>query len=108
MNTTAGSYALLGSVVRGEATVVAKLRQAGAIILGKTNLVSLSVCPCSPALFQFVTSPSANGPTLEATSQMAGQPEAAKPKTRTIRTRTHVARLLVVRSLSPLALQPAR
>ncbi|CCO30271.1 amidase [Rhizoctonia solani AG-1 IB] len=94
MNTTAGSYALLGSVVRGEATVVTKLRQAGAIILGKTNL--------------FVTSPSANGPTLEATSQMAGQPEAAKPKTRTIRTRTHVARLLVVRSLSPLALQPAR
>ncbi|EUC56850.1 glutamyl-tRNA amidotransferase subunit A [Rhizoctonia solani AG-3 Rhs1AP] len=38
MNTTAGSYALLGSVVRDEATVVAKLRKAGAIILGKTNL----------------------------------------------------------------------
>ncbi|CAE6389210.1 unnamed protein product [Rhizoctonia solani] len=42
MNTTAGSYALLGSVVRGEATVVAKLRQAGAIILGKTNLCEWS------------------------------------------------------------------
>ncbi|CAE7128899.1 unnamed protein product, partial [Rhizoctonia solani] len=38
MNTTAGSYALLGSIVRGEATVAAKLREAGAIILGKTNL----------------------------------------------------------------------
>ncbi|QRV76994.1 amidase [Ceratobasidium sp. AG-Ba] len=38
MNTTAGSYALLGSVVPGDATVVKKLRKAGAIILGKTNL----------------------------------------------------------------------
>ncbi|CAE6496392.1 unnamed protein product, partial [Rhizoctonia solani] len=42
MNTTAGSYALLGSVVRDEATVVAKLRKAGAIILGKTNLCEWS------------------------------------------------------------------
>ncbi|KAH7334021.1 amidase signature enzyme [Rhizoctonia solani] len=42
MNTTAGSYALLGSVVRQEATVVAKLRKAGAIILGKTNLCEWS------------------------------------------------------------------
>ncbi|CAE6508490.1 unnamed protein product [Rhizoctonia solani] len=42
MNTTAGSYALLGSVVRDEATVVAKLRKAGAIILGKTNLCGWS------------------------------------------------------------------
>ncbi|KAJ7150326.1 amidase signature enzyme [Mycena filopes] len=38
MNTTAGSYALLNSVVPGDSTVVAKLRKAGAIILGKTNL----------------------------------------------------------------------
>ncbi|KAJ7479515.1 amidase signature enzyme [Mycena latifolia] len=38
MNTTAGSYALLNSVVPGDSTVVAKLRQAGAIILGKTNM----------------------------------------------------------------------
>ncbi|ELU41363.1 glutamyl-tRNA(Gln) amidotransferase subunit A [Rhizoctonia solani AG-1 IA] len=38
MNTTAGSHALLGSIVRNEATVAAKLRKAGAIILGKTNL----------------------------------------------------------------------
>ncbi|KAH7334988.1 amidase signature enzyme [Rhizoctonia solani] len=37
-NTTAGSYALLGSTVPGDATVVAKLREAGAILLGKTNL----------------------------------------------------------------------
>lgn len=40
MNTSAGSYALLGSIVPGDATVVAKLRKAGAILLGKANLVS--------------------------------------------------------------------
>ncbi|KAH7337830.1 amidase signature enzyme [Rhizoctonia solani] len=38
MNTTAGSYALLGSIVSDDATVSAKLRKAGAILLGKTNL----------------------------------------------------------------------
>lgn len=38
MNTTAGSYALLGSVVPGDSTVAAKLRKAGAILLGKSNL----------------------------------------------------------------------
>ncbi|TFK52905.1 amidase signature enzyme [Heliocybe sulcata] len=38
MNTTAGSYALLGSVVPRDAPVAAKLRAAGAIILGKTNM----------------------------------------------------------------------
>ena len=38
MNNTAGSYALLGAKVPEDSTVVAKLRAAGAIILGKTNL----------------------------------------------------------------------
>lgn len=38
MNNTAGSYALLGAKVPRDSTVAAKLRQAGAIILGKTNL----------------------------------------------------------------------
>ncbi|KAL1610510.1 hypothetical protein SLS60_002179 [Paraconiothyrium brasiliense] len=38
MNTTAGSYALLGAKVPRDATVAAKLRRAGAVILGKTNL----------------------------------------------------------------------
>ncbi|KAE9396846.1 amidase signature enzyme [Gymnopus androsaceus JB14] len=38
MNTTAGSYTLLGSVVPEDAGVVKKLRKAGAIILGKANL----------------------------------------------------------------------
>ncbi|CAF1341508.1 unnamed protein product, partial [Didymodactylos carnosus] len=38
MNTTAGSYALLGSRVPRDAFVVEKLRKAGAIILGKASL----------------------------------------------------------------------
>jgi amidase len=38
MQTTAGSLALVGSVAARDATVAAKLRAAGAVILGKTNL----------------------------------------------------------------------
>ncbi|KAF8843435.1 amidase signature enzyme [Paxillus ammoniavirescens] len=38
MNTTAGSHALLGSEVVGDAPVAAKLREAGAIFIGKTNM----------------------------------------------------------------------
>lgn len=38
MENTAGSYALAGSRVPRDSTMAAKLRQAGAIILGKTNL----------------------------------------------------------------------
>ncbi|KAJ7266221.1 amidase signature domain-containing protein [Mycena rebaudengoi] len=38
MNTTAGSFALLGSVVPDDAGVVKRLRAASAIILGKTNM----------------------------------------------------------------------
>jgi amidase len=38
MTTTAGSYALAGSIALRDATIAAKLRAAGAILLGKTNL----------------------------------------------------------------------
>ncbi|GMY05509.1 probable amidase At4g34880 [Fagus crenata] len=38
LNTTAGSFALLGSFVPRDASVVIKLRNAGAIILGKASL----------------------------------------------------------------------
>jgi amidase len=38
MNTTAGIYALLGSVPPGESTMASKLKKAGVIILGKANL----------------------------------------------------------------------
>jgi len=38
MNNTAGSYSLLGAKVPRDATIAAKLRQAGAILLGKANL----------------------------------------------------------------------
>ncbi|KAK3412657.1 hypothetical protein EUGRSUZ_I01382, partial [Eucalyptus grandis] len=38
MNTTAGSFALLGSVVPRDAGVVARLRSAGTVLLGKASL----------------------------------------------------------------------
>ena len=38
METTAGSWALIGSVVPRDAHVVARLRQAGALLLGKATL----------------------------------------------------------------------
>jgi len=38
METTAGSLALVGSRVPRDAFIVQKLRQSGAIILGKTSL----------------------------------------------------------------------
>jgi amidase len=38
METTAGSWALVGSKPQQDATLVARLRAAGAVILGKTNL----------------------------------------------------------------------
>lgn len=38
LNTTAGSLALLGSVVARDAGVVTKLRKAGAVVLGKASL----------------------------------------------------------------------
>ncbi|KAG0647866.1 amidase [Hyphodiscus hymeniophilus] len=38
MNTTAGSYALIGAKVPRDATIVRKLRTAGVVLLGKTNL----------------------------------------------------------------------
>ncbi|KAK5306774.1 hypothetical protein LTR99_002466 [Exophiala xenobiotica] len=38
MDTTAGSYALAGAKVPRDSTMAAKLRKAGAVILGKTNL----------------------------------------------------------------------
>jgi amidase len=38
MDTTAGSYALAGARYEFESTIMTKLRGAGAIILGKTNM----------------------------------------------------------------------
>lgn len=38
MNNTAGSYALVGATVASDATVAAKLRAAGVILLGKSNM----------------------------------------------------------------------
>ena len=38
MQTTAGSLALVNSIVPGDAVIIRRLRDAGAVILGKTNL----------------------------------------------------------------------
>lgn len=38
MNNTAGSYSLLGAQVPRDSTIAAKLRAAGVIILGKSNM----------------------------------------------------------------------
>lgn len=43
MNNTAGSYALLGAKVPRDATVAAKLRKAGAVLLGKVSLEQITV-----------------------------------------------------------------
>ncbi|KAE9396784.1 amidase signature enzyme [Gymnopus androsaceus JB14] len=42
LNTTAGSHALLGAVVPDDAGIVKRLRQAGAIILGKANMSEIA------------------------------------------------------------------
>ncbi|KAE9396782.1 amidase signature enzyme [Gymnopus androsaceus JB14] len=42
LNTTAGSHALLGALVPEDAGVVKRLRQAGAIILGKANMSEMA------------------------------------------------------------------
>ncbi|OHE99887.1 amidase [Colletotrichum orchidophilum] len=47
MNNTAGSYALLGARVPEDSTVAAKLRKAGAILLGKANLSQWAECRSS-------------------------------------------------------------
>ena len=44
MHTTAGSLALLGSFPRRDAFIVERLRAAGAVILGKTNMSEWSNC----------------------------------------------------------------
>lgn len=38
LNTTVGSYALLGAVARRDATVVERLREAGAVVVGKASV----------------------------------------------------------------------
>nr|XP_011457927.1 PREDICTED: putative amidase C869.01 isoform X2 [Fragaria vesca subsp. vesca] len=55
LNTTAGSFALLGSVLPRDASVVTKLRSAGTIILGKASLSEW-------AQFRSLTAPPGSSP----------------------------------------------
>ena len=63
MNTTAGSFSLLGSVVPDDAGVVKRLRKAGAIILGKPRFSVI------PAKIQRLTTTNAGKTNL---SEFAG------------------------------------
>ena len=58
MQTTAGSFALLGSTVPCDAFIVSRLRAAGAILLGKTNLDEWAGMRCK---FAYSTGFSARG-----------------------------------------------
>jgi amidase len=49
MATSDGSYALINSIPREDATVIAKLRAAGAIILGKTTMTQMAGMKCTTA-----------------------------------------------------------
>ncbi|ONH92193.1 hypothetical protein PRUPE_8G161600 [Prunus persica] len=86
LNTTAGSYALLGSVVPRDAGVVTKLRKAGAVILGKASLSEWSYWRSNDAPsgwsgrggqgvnpYNFSTTPSgsSSGPAISAAANLA-------------------------------------
>ena len=61
LNTTAGSLALLGSVVRRDAGVVRRLRRAGAVVLGKPARQTWTSGPTSAASPVAAGAPAAAG-----------------------------------------------
>jgi hypothetical protein len=83
MNTTAGSFSLLGSVVPEDAGVVKRLRAAGAIILGKPQIS----CHGSGCGIQYLTTTMQgklfypNSPVLEDILALDGQEEVADVRT---------------------------
>ena len=92
MNTTAGSYSLLGSVVTKDAGVVKRLRAAGAIILGKLRFLrnSASNNAMQERLIYL------NSPILEENLPLDGQEEVANVRTPITSMPTPVALLLVL------------
>lgn len=94
MNTTAGSFSLLKSVVPEDAGVIKKLRAAGAIILGLSNSgVQIKKGFLHTVHFHFkakLISP--NGPTSEGISHQAGLGVVDNLQTPTSPTRTRAAR----------------
>jgi len=94
MNNTAGSFALLGAKVPRDSTVAAKLRKAGAIILGK---VSIPGCHTVTPLLMIYRPTSANGRITDLTTpQMVGLPTVVRLKLPTILDKTLAAHRLEV------------
>nr|GMC78312.1 putative amidase C869.01 [Ipomoea batatas] len=71
LNTTAGSFALLGSVVPRDAGVVMKLRKAGAIILGKASLSEWSSFRSNPYVLSAQPCGSSSGSAISVATNMA-------------------------------------
>ena len=93
MNTTAGSFSLLGSVVPEDAGVVKRLRAAGAIILGKPKFF-VGISHLTTALAMQGRLIYRNSLILEETLPLDGQEEVANVRTPISSTPTPVALLL--------------
>ena len=96
LNTTAGSFSLLGSVVPEDAWVVKRLRAAGAIILGKPQIS----CHGSSCGIRYLTITMQgrliypNSPVLEENFPLDGQEEVANVRTPIMSTACPVVLLL--------------
>jgi len=95
MNTTAGSYSLLGSIVPDDATIVKKFRSAGAIILGMSVLLPFFSNPIHRDIKK-ERPPCLNGHNIAETYHLAGQGEVASVQARISQARIHALLLLVL------------
>lgn len=84
MNTTAGSYSLLNSIVPDDAGVVKKLRQAGAIMLGELRLSLINALFMMPMSVKRARPASRSGRIIEETLHMAGRHGAGRQRAHTI------------------------
>ena len=89
MNTTAGSFSLLGSIVPDDAGVVKRLRAAGAIILGSSIFSTNDTIKCSSSGLKgrliYLS-----GLISAGTYLMAGQDVGSSVQMHTSRMQTHV------------------
>jgi len=101
MNTTAGSFSLLGSIVPDDAGVVKRLRAAGAIILGSSRSSAGETIKCSSSGLKerliYLSGLSSAGTYL-----MAGRDVDGSVQMHTSRMPTHVVPQPVLVSQHPL------